>query len=110
MQVIRFTSLFSILLVALSSSVFAAPAVIGGSELIATPRYLSGNFFWGVTQGIDQTFSFTTIAGDAFNVDELQIPLWHYPGLAGSVATFSVHEDLLGESGAVGRRFSCHRD
>ena len=101
MKMISSTYLVAILLVVHSDSVLAVQLMIGGSELIAPPRYLSGNFFWGVTQEIDQTFSFTTISGDTFNVNELQIPLWHYPGLAGNTATFSVHEDLLGEPGAV---------
>lgn len=84
------------------SSTQATPVVIGGSSLESPPPFWD-NSFWGMTASIQRAFPFTVIFGGAYYAEELQVAAYHYEGMAGSLANFSINLDDNGQPGqAVG--------
>lgn len=75
-----------------------ATVVIGGSTMESPPSFWDSSF-WGMTSVIERAFPFTTILGNSFYVEELQIAAYHYEGLAGSQASFSIRIDDNGLPG-----------
>lgn len=75
-----------------------ASVVIGGSSLESPPPFWDTSF-WGMTSSIERAFPFTTISGSSFYAEELQIAAYHYEGLAGSQASFSIRLDDSGLPG-----------
>lgn len=84
------------------SSTQATPVVIGGSSLESPPPFWD-NSFWGMTASIQRAFPFTVIPGGPYYAEELQVAAYHYEGMAGSLADFSINLDDNGQPGqAVG--------
>ena len=84
--------------VALGGQVDPATVVVAGSSLEAPPPYWEDSV-WGITQSIDRAFPFDVLPLGPYQVTELQVPVYHYAGLAGSSADFSIHLDDAGAPG-----------
>lgn len=96
-----FSSAIIVMLLVVSSTQ-ATPVVIGGSSLESPPPFWD-NSFWGMTASIQRAFLFTVISGGAYYAEELQVAAYHYEGMAGSLANFSINLDDNGQPGqAVG--------
>ena len=74
--------------------------VIGGSASAAPPSFIPTSF-WGVTSTIDRAFPFTVPSGGPFEVEQLQVALYHYSNLAGDQAAFTINSDSSGAPGAA---------
>jgi hypothetical protein len=77
---------------------FATPIVIAGSTLDSPPPFWT-NSFWGITRSIERAFPFTIVPGGLYRVESLQVAAYHYKGLAGSLAYFSINQDDAGKPG-----------
>lgn len=73
--------------------------VVAGSSLESPPPFWE-NSFWGITSSIDRAFPFDVQPLGPYNVTELQVPVYHDTGLAGSFAEFSINLDDAGSPGA----------
>ncbi len=107
MKVIRFSYFAAILLAGHSGSALAGQSVIAGSELNAPPAFWE-NSFYPLSTSIDRAFPFTVLSGGPYSVEQLQIVAFHYPGLASSSATFSIHMDFQGLPGETLADFQVH--
>lgn len=84
--------LILIILPAINHLVFAGPIVIAGSSGESPPPFWE-NSFWGMTESIEMAFPFMFSAGEPYFVEELEVAAYHYDGMAGSVANFSINLD-----------------
>lgn len=78
--------------------VFANISVIAGSSGISPPPFWEDSF-WGMTSSIERAFPFTVTSGGPYIVEELEVAAYHYEGMAGSTAYFSINVDNEGEPG-----------
>jgi hypothetical protein len=78
---------------------------IGGSVLRNPPQYQSNSFF-AFTPTFDEAFPFRTIPGDGWTIEGLSVPLYHYQGMAGDRAAFSIVSDNSGAPGSTVATFS----
>lgn len=78
--------------------VFANTSVIAGSSGISPPPFWE-DCFWGMTSSIERAFPFTVIAGGPYFVEELEVAAFHYRGMGGSTAYFSINVDNDGKPG-----------
>jgi len=78
--------------------VFANISVIAGSSGISPPPFWEDSF-WGMTSSIERAFPFTVTSGGPYIVEELEVAAYHYEGMAGSTAYFSINVDNDGEPG-----------
>lgn len=83
---------FLIILLTIDHLVFASMSVIAGSSGISPPPFWE-DCFWGMTSSIERAFPFTVIPGGPYFVEELEVAAWHYEGMAGSTAFFSINVD-----------------
>ena len=91
-----------IVMVLAASPTLATQVVIGGSSLESPPPFWD-NSFWGMIASIQRAFPFTVIPGGPYYAEELQVVAYHYEGMAGSLANFSINLDDNGQPGqAVG--------
>jgi len=74
--------------------------VIAGSSGISPPPFWE-DCFWGMTSSIERAFPFTVASGGPYIVEELEVAAYHYEGMAGSTAYFSINNDNNGEPGDV---------
>jgi len=89
---------FFIILLTIDHLVFASISVIAGSSGISPPPFWK-DCFWVMTPSIERAFPFTVIPGGPYFVEELEVAAWHYEGLAGSTAFFSINVDNEGKPG-----------
>jgi len=89
---------FLIILLTIDHLLFASISVIAGSSGISPPPFWEDSF-WGMTSSIERAFPFTVIPGGPYFVEELEVAAWHYEGLAGSTAFFSINVDNEGKPG-----------
>lgn len=89
-----------IILLTIDHLAFASISVIAGSSGISPPPFWE-NSFWGLTSHIEMAFTFTATSGGPYFAEELEVALYHYEGLAGSTAYFSINVDNNGEPGDV---------
>jgi len=89
---------FFIILLTIDHLVFASISVIAGSSGISPPPFWE-DCFWGMTSSIERAFPFTVIPGGPYFADELEVAAYHYEGLAGSTAFFSINVDNEGKPG-----------
>jgi len=89
-----------IILLTIDHLAFASISVIDGSSSIS-PLPFWENSFWGLTSHIEMAFPFTATSGGPYFAEELEVALYHYEGLAGSTAYFSINVDNNGEPGDV---------
>jgi hypothetical protein len=82
----------------LAGTACADPIVIGGSSLTSPPPFWQDSF-WGITPTLDQAFAFHVIDGVAYELTQLEVAAYHYEGMAGNVATFSIYTDAAGQPG-----------
>ena len=92
-----------VVFVLMSSAVFAGGVdpdkiVVAGSSLEAPPPFWE-NSFWGINSSIDRAFPFVVQPFGPYEVSELQVPAYHYQGLGGSSADFSIHLEDAGSPG-----------
>ena len=78
---------------------FTAPiptviASTGGSPPDFSPGFL------GLLPHLEVATPFKVPVGSAYTIAELQTPAFHYVGISGSSATFTIHEDAAGVPGA----------
>lgn len=78
--------------------VFANMSVIAGSSGISPPPFWE-DCFYGITSSIERAFPFTVTSGGPYIVEELEVAAYHYEGIAGSTAYFSINVDNDGEPG-----------
>jgi len=78
---------------------------IGGSVLRSPPQYQSNSFF-AFTPTFDEAFPFRAIPGDGWTIESLRVPLYHYQGMAGDRAAFSILSDDAGTPGSTVATFS----
>ena len=79
----------------------ADSVVIAGSDSPpASPPTFWADSFWGITSVIDRAFPFTVTGGGPYWLEELEVAVYHYEGLGGSTAEFSVNLDDGGLPGA----------
>ena len=91
---------FLIILLTIDHLVFASISVIVGSSGISPPPFWE-DCFWVMTSSIERAFPFTVISGGPYFVEELEVAAWHYEGMAGSTAYFSINVDNEGKPGDV---------
>jgi hypothetical protein len=72
--------------------------VIAGSTLASPPPFWTDSF-WGLTPTIEQAFPFEVISGGPYLAEALDVAVYHYEGLAGDTAEFSIHLDEAGLPG-----------
>ena len=77
----------------------ALGTVIAGSTLASPPPFMESSFR-GLTPTIDWAYSLDVISGGPYFAEELQVAAYHYEGLAGDTAEFSIHLDEGGLPGA----------
>ncbi len=87
-------------LLAINHLVIADPVVIAGSSGVSPPPFWE-NSFWGMTSSIERAFPFTVPSDGPYIVEELEVAAYHYEGMAGSTAYFSINIDNNGEPGDV---------
>lgn len=87
-------------LVCLCGTAMAVPVVVGGSSLVSPPPYWDGSF-WGMTSAIERAFPFTVVGGGPFKIEQAQVVAYHYAGLAGDRASFTINADNGGSPGAI---------
>jgi len=90
--------------VVLAGPVDSGQVVVAGSSLEARPPFWEDSF-WGIVQSIDRAFPFDVQPFGPYLVTELQVPAYHYVGLGGSSAEFTIHFDDAGFPGAEIARF-----
>ncbi len=80
----------------------AGQVVIGGSSMESPPPFME-NSFWGVSASIQIAFPFTVVGGGPYYAEELEVAAYHYEGMAGSLANFSINLEDNGKPGqAIG--------
>ncbi len=84
----------------LSQKLCANSSLIAGSSNVSPPPFWLDSF-WGITSSIDRAFPFTLNTSGQFSLDHLEIAAYHYNGLAGSTATFSIAQDNNGLPGTI---------
>jgi hypothetical protein len=89
---------FLIILLTIDHLVFASISVIAGSSGINPPPFWE-DCFWGMTPSIERAFPFTVIPGGPYFVEDIEVAVWHYEGMAGSTAYFSINVDNEGKPG-----------
>lgn len=89
---------FLIILLTIDHLVFANISLIAGSSGISPPPFWEGSF-WGMTASIERAFPFTVISGGPYLIEELEVAAYHYEGMPGSTAYFSINVDNDGEPG-----------
>lgn len=85
--------------VALAGHMDPEMVVVAGSSLESPPPFWEDSF-WGITRSIDRAFPFYVEPLGPYDVVELQVPAYHYDGMAGGSADFSIHIDDSGVPGA----------
>jgi len=90
--------------IVLAGSVDSGKVVVAGSSLEAPPPFWEDSF-WGITGNIDRAFPFNAQPFGPYFVTELQVPVYHYEGLGGFSANFTIHVDDSGIPGAEIARF-----
>ncbi len=83
----------------------ASGAVIAGSTPASPPVYMPTSF-WGFTPAIDRAFQFTLFGSAPCYAEQLQVVVYHYDGLAGDTAAFSIRADNYGIPGSLLCRFN----
>jgi hypothetical protein len=73
--------------------------VLAGSTMESPPPFLPDSF-WDLTPSVDRAFPFQLIPGGPYLVEELQIAAFHYEGLTGDTAEFSIRTDDNGFPGS----------
>ena len=86
--------------VALGGPVASGLVVVAGSSLESPPPFWE-NSFWGITRSIDRAFPFDVQPFGPYQVLELEVAAYHYEGMAGASADFSIHLDDSGTPGAA---------
>jgi len=89
---------FLIILLTIDHLVFASISVIAGSSGISPPPFWK-DCFWGMGPSIERAFPFTVIPGGPYFVEDIEVAAYHYEGLAGSTAYFSINVDNEGKPG-----------
>jgi len=91
-------TLAAALMAVLTPSLYAE--IIGGSSDTSPPPFWE-NSFWGMTSSIERAFPFTTPSGGPYIIEELEVAAYHYEGMTGATAYFSINADNAGEPGDV---------
>ena len=79
---------------------------IGGSVLRSPPQYQLNSFLVGLGGTRQEAYPFQVISGGDWTIDALDVPLYHYDGMAGSSEAFSICADDSGHPGDVVATFS----
>ena len=74
--------------------------IIGGSVLRSPPQFQSNSFLVGLVGSWQEAYPFQIIPGNAWLPESLEIPLYHYEGMAGDSAMFSIWSDDSGKPGS----------
>jgi hypothetical protein len=80
--------------------------VIGGSVLRNPPQFQLNSFLVGLGGSWQEAYPFQVVPGDAWLPERLDVPLYHYEGMAGSSAMFSIWSDVSGHPGSPLATFS----
>jgi hypothetical protein len=96
MRAHRFVWIAMLVLVAQATP--GSAVVIAGSTLASPPPFWTDSF-WGLTPTIEQAFPFEVIPGGPYLAEALEVAVYHYEGLAGDTAEFSIHFDEAGLPG-----------
>ena len=74
--------------------------IIGGSVLRSPPQYQSNSFLVGLSGSKEEAYPFHVIPGNDWLLDDLEVPLYHFEGMAGDSAEFSICSDVSGQPGS----------
>jgi hypothetical protein len=72
--------------------VTASPVCIAGSSGVSPPPFWE-NSFSGLIPSVEEAVLFTVVSGGPYFIEDLEIAAYHYKGMAGSTAYFSINVD-----------------
>lgn len=70
--------------------------VIGGSILRSPPQFMPNSFYVGLRGYRQEAYPFQVIPGNGWFPERLEVPLYHYDGMEGGSAVFSIWSDISG--------------
>jgi hypothetical protein len=99
MKITFYGILLTLLVFPATVSAASTSVVIGGSGLVSPPPFWRDSFLVGLVGTRQEAYPFHVIPGDGWLPESLEVPLYHYSGMAGSSATFSIWSDDSGHPG-----------
>jgi hypothetical protein len=84
----------------------ASAVVVGGSVLRNPPQFQLSSFLVGMGGTRQEAYPFHVISGNAWTIDRLDVPLYHYDGMAGNNAAFLICSDDSNHPGVPIASFS----
>lgn len=74
--------------------------VIAGSTLRSPPQFQLNSFLVGLGGSWHEAYPFHVAPGNAWLPEHLEVPLYHYEGMPGDSARFSIWTDASGQPGS----------
>lgn len=101
MRTTAYYVLLSLFILPAASSASSTTCVISdGSHLQNPPQFWNNSFLVGLSGSWQEAHPFHVIPGNEWLPERLEIPLYHYQGMAGNSATFSIWTDVAGKPGS----------